>query len=246
MTDLEKLMYRLLGSISAADTPIVFKGALIKNLVLAEHGYHEIYRETTDIDCNWVGMPPSMDILVDTVNQALGDLRNNYYAEAKREYAEKKSAGINIIEKSTGALMTEMDISMKPVIGSKLYYYGEMTIKGVLPNEIMADKISVLASSYIFRRTKDMVDVYALAHCVDFQTREIFDVYGKNGRELQTFGAFLNRITELEHAYNLLKGVEGKPDFTEIYSYLTKFLKPFIEKDNMNKNWDCKAESWQD
>ena len=60
MTELEKLMYRILGAISAADTPIVFKGALIKNLVLAEHDYNEIYRETTDIDCNWVGTPPCL------------------------------------------------------------------------------------------------------------------------------------------------------------------------------------------
>jgi len=206
MTELEKLMYRILGTISSADTPIVFKGALIKNLVLAEHDYNEIYRETTDIDCNWIGKPPSMNILVDTLNQSLGNLQNKYYAVAKREYGEKKSAGVNIIEKNT---------------------------------------ISVLSSNYIFRRTKDMIDVYSLANCVEIQTKEIFDIYVKTKRELQAFDAFLNRVPELEHAYNKLTGVEGKPDFKIIYSYLNIFLNPFIQKDYNNKIWENKKELWR-
>ena len=135
---------------------------------------------------------------------------------------------------------------MKPITGIKIYYYGEMRIKGVLPNEILADKISVLANKYIFRRMKDMVDVYALAHCVEIQTGKIFDIYVKTKRELQAFNEFLNRKAELEHAYNKLAGVEGKPDFADIYSYLAKFLEPFIQKDNVNKIWDIKNKSWRD
>jgi hypothetical protein len=245
MTEREKFMYKLLGNISSANAPIIFKGALIKNLVLAEHGYNEIYRETKDIDCNWVDTPPSMNVLVDIINQSLGNLQNEYYATAEREYGEKKSAGINIIKIDTGEEIVLMDISMKPVIGSKIYYYGEMSIKGVLPNEILADKISVLSSNYIFRRTKDMIDIYALSHCIDVQTIEIFDIYEKNKRELQDFNAFLNRKAELEHAYNKLMGVEGKPDFVDIYLYLNKFLNPFIQREN-NKVWNSKTESWQD
>ena len=186
-----------------------------------------------------------MNILVDTVNQSLGNLQNKYYAAVKREYGERKSAGINIIEKTTDILITEIDISIKPITGSKIYYYGEMSIKGVLANEILADKISVLSSNYIFRRMKDMVDVYALTHCVEVQTGEIFDIYDKTKRELQPFDAFLNRAPELEHAYNKLSGVEGKPDFEIIYSYLNKFLIPFIQKDYNNKIWDSKKELWR-
>ena len=246
MTEKEKQMYKILINISASDAPIVFKGALIKNLVLAEYGYNEIKRETKDIDCNWIDTPPSMNVLVDTIAKSLGDLQNEYYATIEREYGEKKSAGINIIKKSTNEEIVLMDISMKPVIGSKIYYYGEMSIKGVLANEILADKISVLSSNHIFRRTKDIIDVYALAHCVNIQSGEIFDIYDKTKRTLQSFGAFLNRKSELEHAYKTLKGVEGKPSFAVIYSYLHKFLIPFIEKDYNSKIWDNKNELWQD
>jgi hypothetical protein len=38
----EKLLYSLMGAISKTDAPVVFKGALITKLVLAENGYTDI------------------------------------------------------------------------------------------------------------------------------------------------------------------------------------------------------------
>ena len=63
MTRHEKLMYQVLERISKADTPIVFKGALITKLILAENGYTALERQTKDIDANWIGLPPSMNAL---------------------------------------------------------------------------------------------------------------------------------------------------------------------------------------
>lgn len=244
MTELEKLMYKILGNMSAINMPVVFKGALITKLILTERGFDKVERGTSDIDCNWVDIPPSMNVLVAMVSQALGDLQNQYYAKAIREYEEKKSAGIGIIDKNTGDIIIEMDISMKPVVGNKIYFYRETSINGVLVNEILADKISVLSDKVIFRRIKDMIDIYALSNCVDIRTGEIYDIYNKTDRELKSFDEFLRRQTDLEHAYNKLRGVDGKPRFTDIYSYLDKFLRPFIEKDYVDKMWDSEDMLW--
>jgi len=111
MTEHEKLMYRVLGSISESDAPIVFKGALITKLVLAENGYNTIERYTKDIDANWTGATPSMEDLVDTINDALGDMREQFHAVAFREYEEKKSAGISIVRNGTDDEVVLMDIS---------------------------------------------------------------------------------------------------------------------------------------
>lgn len=46
MTEREKFLYSILGNISNTDAPIVFKGALITKLILAEHGYKDINRMT--------------------------------------------------------------------------------------------------------------------------------------------------------------------------------------------------------
>ena len=149
MTNHEDLMYQIMGRISEADTPIIFKGALITKLVLAENGYIALERNTKDIDANWIGAPPSMDELVDTINHALGELRSQLHAVHFREYGEKKSAGISIIRNGTEDEVVLMDISMKPVFRSKVYYFGTTGIKGVLANQILADKITVISSKIV-------------------------------------------------------------------------------------------------
>ena len=246
MTAHEKLMYEILTRISAADTPLVFKGALITKLILVEGGYSALERQTKDIDANWVSTPPSMDALVKTINHALGDLKDQFHAVAIRDYEERKSAGIAIVRNCTGDEAVLMDISMKPVMGSRTYLYSEMEIKGVLPNEVLADKISVLSKPIIFRRAKDMVDVYALAHCVSILTHEIHEICKIKPRShLDTFEPFLTRKSDLEHAFNALKGIRDKPAFDDIYAYLTNFLQPFIQMDETPRIWVSNTQAWE-
>jgi hypothetical protein len=63
MAEHEKLMYQILGKVSETNTPIVFKGALVTKLILAENGFTSLERRTVDIDANWTGEPPTMDYL---------------------------------------------------------------------------------------------------------------------------------------------------------------------------------------
>ena len=246
MTEHEKLMYRVLGSISESDAPIVFKGALITKLVLAENGYNAIERYTKDIDANWTGETPSMEDLVDTINDALGDMREQFHAVAFREYEEKKSAGISIVRNGTDDEVVIMDISIKPVMGSRVYKYGQLEIRGVLANEILADKISVLSKQVVFRRVKDIIDVYALAHCVSVRTQEIFEIYKENPhREIGAFTEFYMRRDDIEHAYNKLFGIDGKPPFDEVYKYLDKFLYPFAQNNKEPLRWNSEMLMWE-
>ena len=55
MTEHERLMYQILGRISEANIPLVFKGALITKLILTENGFTTLERQTKDIDANWIG-----------------------------------------------------------------------------------------------------------------------------------------------------------------------------------------------
>jgi hypothetical protein len=57
MTNHESRLYQILGAISATDAPIVFKGALITKLVLAENGFTSLERLTRDIDAKKVYRP---------------------------------------------------------------------------------------------------------------------------------------------------------------------------------------------
>ena len=246
MTDRENIMYQILGKISETDVPIVFKGALITKLILAEHGYTTLERQTRDIDANWIGAPPPMDELENTINRSLEAFIGKFYAEAFREYGDKKSAGIYIIESATNERIVTMDVDIRPICGSRTYHYSEVGIRGVLANEILADKIVVLSGMRLFRRTKDVVDVYALAHCIRVLTTEIMGIIGSKHLELGEFTEFLTRRVDLEHAYNKLQGVDGKPLFDEIYQYLNRFVTPFVSKDKTPRVWNSGKRSWDD
>ena len=93
MADKEALMYQILGAIYEADAPIVFKSALITKLILAEHGYTTLERQTRDIDANWTDTSPPMSELENTLNRSLESLDEKFHAKAFREYGDKKSAG---------------------------------------------------------------------------------------------------------------------------------------------------------
>ena len=59
MSDEETTMYKILDPICKANAPIVFKGALIIELILVEHDYTKLEKQTRDIDENWIGRLPT-------------------------------------------------------------------------------------------------------------------------------------------------------------------------------------------
>ena len=244
MLEKEEFLYQIMGKISEADAPIVFKGAMITKLILAENGFTELERVTKDIDANWIGSPPSTSEIVDIINHSFGELKDQVYAVAFREYGEKMSAGISIRDKKTDDEIVSMDIDMRPIYGCKLYHYGEIAIHGVIPDSVLSDKISVLSGERIFRRVKDVLDVYAVARCLEINTVQIYSALDKIGRELGSFEAFLTRRADLEHAYGKMRGIINKPDFDSVYTYLCRFLEPFITRDKSPKVWHSSETSW--
>ena len=245
MNERERIMYKILGNISETNAPIIFKGALITKLILAENGFTNIERATKDIDANWIGTPPTMSVLTDTINHSLGDMSILFEAVPSREYGEMKSAGVSIREKKTGDEILSMDIDIKSVSGIRTYYQGEMAIKGVLANEILVDKIAACSSDAVYKwRTKDVIDVYALSHCVEVNVKKIFNVSEDVKRKILSFDAFYNKKSELKHSYEKLKGITGKPEFETLYAYLDKFFKPFANQEKIEAIWNSKNTSW--
>ena len=174
MTDQELLMYDLLIKLSLTNIPLVFKGGLITNLVLQENNYTEVSRSTVDIDANWIDSPPTMEELVESVKKAMGDYSDVYDVVPFRDYGDKKSAGLNLIDKANGAKTISIDIEINPINSTKLYYWGNTTLRGVLPSEIISDKISSISTDLVYKhRAKDLIDTYMLAHCLTVNTNEI-------------------------------------------------------------------------
>jgi hypothetical protein len=195
LTDSEKLMYDVMGAIANGNVPVIYKGAMITKLILQENGFDDFARETTDIDASWVGASsPPMEQLTAMLNDVLSAL--GLKALVKREYSEKMSAGFNIID-SDGVEKLSIDIDMRATINSRTYQYGNTTFLGATPDNVIADKISVVSSDKIFRRAKDLIDLYALSHCVTVKTADIRAIWERENRVPGVFDAFRNRQDEL-------------------------------------------------
>jgi hypothetical protein len=184
-----------------------------------------------------------MERLTSMLNNALSEL--GLTAVVKRDYGEKMSAGYRIID-TDGNVMLSIDIDMRAAVDSMTYQFGNVTFQGVTPENVLADKISVIASDRVFRRAKDLLDVYALSHCISVKTAGIRGIWKREDRAIGTFDAFYNRQDELRHSYDRLRRIDAKPEFDKLYSCLLKFLKPFAEKDTVPKIWNSKNLAWND
>lgn len=240
-TNHENVMYYILSCISNEDVPIVFKGGLITRLILEDGKFYIGGRHTKDIDANWVGTPPSMQNIVETINLALKGFDGQLTAKSYREYDLEtgRSAGISLVDEN-GQNVVSIDMDIKPFSQNTTYYFGNASIKGVLADEIIADKISSISSDAVYKhRCKDIVDLYALTHCAKVKTTNIYETCNKNNREIKDFDGFINHKIEIKHAYAKLKNIYEKPDFDELYDYLSKFLQPYISKDRTPQQWNA-------
>jgi hypothetical protein len=243
LTEQEKLMYDVMGAIANGNVPVVYKGAMITKLILQESRFDDFVRETRDIDASWAGSkPPSTEQLTAMLNHALSGLKLN--AVATREHGENMSACYDISDTASDELCMTIDIDMRAPADIRTYRYGNTTFRGVTPDNVIADKISVVSSDKVFRRAKDLIDLYALSHCVTVKTADIRAIWERENRVVGTFDAFGNRRSDLRHAYGKLRRVDAKPDFDEIYGYLTGFLTPFADAKNAALVWDNISGGW--
>ncbi|MBS3995297.1 MAG: hypothetical protein KGZ33_05830 [Alkaliphilus sp.] len=63
-------------------------------------------------------------------------------------------------------------------------------------------------------------------------------------------GALITKLILKENGfkqiYDRLKGIEGKPDFENLYTYLSKFFKPFAKREYIERIWDSDKASWNE
>jgi hypothetical protein len=238
-------MYQVMGNIYEIDVPLVFKGAMVVRNILLSKGYGSIDRPTGDIDSHWTGSPPSMETLVALVQKALAKADDGLISVPFREYSDNKSAGIYVLDAATNEKLFSMDINVRPVDGSQIYTFGDIAFRGVLPTSIISDKVMAMSTNYVFRRAKDMVDVYALTHCIETWTADIFELIKRHPeKRFERYEGFYNRKPELEHAYAKLNMEAGKPPFEVIYPYIERFIRPFAQRDETPRVWYARGEAW--
>lgn len=173
----ENLMYKVMKVIYDSGIPISFKGSMVLKACLMEAGYSEETRHTVDIDANWNSdTPPSVEQMTNSLRSAIQNSGIDLDVSLYRMYGEGRSAGFELADKSTGEILFSMDIDVnRPIPPTKIYEVAGLRFRGVSPAQMIADKILVISTDKVFRRVKDVVDLYYLSKVFEFDRKPFLE-----------------------------------------------------------------------
>ncbi|MDD6352310.1 MAG: nucleotidyl transferase AbiEii/AbiGii toxin family protein [Lachnospiraceae bacterium] len=231
----ENLMYKVMKAIYDSRIPISFKGSMVLKACLMEAGYSEETRHTVDIDANWNSeTAPSAEQMIDSLQKAIRSEGMELEVRLYRMYGKGRSAGFELVDRSTEEILFTIDIDVnRPVPATRIYEVEGLCFCGVAPTQMIADKISVISTDKIFRRVKDVVDLYYLSKVFSFDKRLILEVLKNSERTVGNFYGFLYRTDDLRHSYDKFRftGNVNKPPFEEVYSAVKIYIKDILPND---------------
>lgn len=231
----EKLMYEVMKAIYDSGIPVSFKGSMVLKACLMEAGFTEDTRHTVDIDANWNSdTPPTAEQMVESLQSAIKKYGIDLEVSIYRMYGEGRSAGFELTDRETGEMLFSMDIDVnRPAPPTRLYEVEELHFRGVAPSQMIADKVSAISTDKVFRRIKDVVDLYYISKVFDFDRADVMQTLKNSGKNLDTFNGFLHRIEDLQHSYEKFRFAGGvnKPPFEEVYHAVKVFIQDVLPKE---------------
>ena len=229
----EQLMYSVMKAIFDSKIPISFKGSLVLKAYLMEAGFTEDIRHTVDIDANWYSDEwPSGKQMEESILKALQNSNIDLDVKLYRMYSEGRSAGFDLSDPSSGEVLFTMDIDVnRPEAETRVYEISGIRFRGSALLPMLADKLSVVSSEKVFRRIKDLIDLYYVAQVYTPDWQEVIQAINSSGRTLGSFDAFLNKPDELRHAYHKFRfdGAVSKPAFEDVYQCVKSYLAVYFK-----------------
>ena len=224
----EKIMYDVMRAIYESGIPIDFKGSMVLKACLMEAGYPNEIRHTVDIDAYWHSdVELTKEAMVNSLQNTMDKNGLDLKVEMYRMYGQGRSAGFGFKDKMLDDVLFTMDIDVnRPMPETKIYEVGGISFCGVVPNQMIADKLYAISTDKIFRRIKDVIDLFYISKVMIFDYSKISEILNKNGRVLGTFDGFLHKQDDLKHSYDKFKfvGDVDKPSFEEVYTSVIEFI----------------------
>lgn len=228
------MMFKVMKAVYDSRLPMSFKGSMVLKAALLEAGYRDNVRHTVDIDGSWFSeTPPKVEFIGALIQKAVDGANLPYKITATRDYGDGRSAGFKFESKQTGSSDFTMDMEInKPPRETKLYEINGCIFSGVVVSSILADKILVISTRKVFRRMKDLYDIYYLSKVVALDKTKVMSVLVSENKTLGDFYEFLHMKEELEHAYEKFVILEetSKIPFEEVYVCVLTYINSFMPK----------------
>ena len=201
---------------------------MVLKVCLMEAGFTDNTRHTVDIDANWYSDEwPSREQMEESIQIALQNSSIDLNVKLYRMYGEGRSAGFELSVPSSGEILFTMDIDVnRPAVETKIYEVAEIRFRGSALLPMLSDKLVVISGDKVFRRVKDLIDLYYVAQVYTPDWQKVLQVVKDSGRSLGTFDGFLNKPDELRHAYSKFRfdGDVSKPVFEDVYQTVWKYI----------------------
>lgn len=236
----EEFLYALMTKLCSMNVPIVFKGAMVLKVIqYMNNDTSGLERITHDADGDWVGEMPTMEYLTNILQQAVNQLNINFIVIPYREYSDHRSAGFNFVDNSTGDKVTSLDLSVRPNNCMEVYSCGKnISFYGQSINKIIVDKLVVCSSKLVFRRIKDVIDLYILSFNWVGCNTDLIELLLYLNKQLGGFVEFNTKYNELKHVYSKYHNKAATLDFDIIYKRAKVFMQPFICRVKDRCRWD--------
>ena len=98
---------------------------------------------------------------------------------------------------------------------------------------MLADKLFALSGPRVFRRGKDILDVYLIISDNKINLDKVLEILEYDNRKLDNFKTMLDNKEVMQKAYDSLKGITNKPDFEEVWDKVMNYL---VENKLFEKN----------
>ena len=105
---------------------------------------------------------------------------------------------------------------------------------------MIADKVAVVSTDKVFRRIKDVVDLYYISKVFEFDVQKIYSTLKCSERTMGDFQGFLQRKEDLLHSYEKFRFAGGvnKPPFDAVYREVKIYLKDVLPKEASKEDAD--------
>lgn len=220
---LENFLYQIIAEISKSNAPIVFKGGLaLKDLLYIANPDQTIERRTIDIDANWTG-DVNPEKIFEVLESALKKVEPSYKLEYYRFADSNRAMGFKILD-DLDEPITNIDLDIKDNPFYVVCVINDVNIKYSSIEKIFADKLFAISGSKVFRRGKDILDVYLIILNNNIDLLKVKEILIYDDRELGDFKTMIENKEAINKAYDSLIGITNKPDFNEVWNKIMEYL----------------------
>lgn len=212
----------------------------------------ESFRRTSDIDLNitedsaWLEFIHEADTLL-SANSKLG----LQYKIIKHKGTVLQN-GCDSATFSVGLFTVKIDMNIRATLNEITLSSLDHSVEFISCSEfeVFKDKLTVVCSNKVFRRIKDLVDIYALSSRNNYSYSVLRDsllAIGLNPESLEL--SALLEVDKLRHAFTVNTSF-SEMDFETVYSVASAFTVGFVSaikhaSHSLTMNWNCAIGGWE-